>query len=70
MKGYLREIGRRFQTIRLDNGFEIDELADYLDIDPSYIDDLENGDANLNTKFLKEVADVMSCDVDYLLNGY
>ena len=64
------EIGRRIQAIRLDNGFEIDEVAEYMEIDPTYIEELEAGETNINRNFLKQIAEVMSCDVNFLLNGY
>ena len=64
------EIGRRIQAIRLDNGFEIDEVAEYMEIDPTYIEELEAGETNINRSFLKQIAEVMSCDVNFLLNGY
>lgn len=54
-------IGNNIRKKRLENGYNLDDLAEHLKITPSYLSLIENGKCGTNSFFLKKTANIFDC---------
>ena len=60
--------GMRFKELREKSGITQAQIADYLDIDQSYISKLEKNERQFGTDTLQKAADLFGASLDYFLN--
>jgi len=60
--------GERFKELREKSGLTQAQLAQYLDIDQSYISKFEKNERQFGTDTLQRAADLFGCSVDYFIN--
>ncbi|MBQ6813707.1 MAG: helix-turn-helix transcriptional regulator [Methanobrevibacter sp.] len=59
--------GERLKKLRGLNGYTQKEVADYLEIDQSYLSKIEKGERNLNELSFEKICLLYDCSPDYLL---
>ena len=57
----------RLKKLREENGYSQKQIADYLEIDQSYISKIEKGTRNLNEVSFNKLCLLYNCSPDYLL---
>ena len=57
----------RLKKLREENGYSQKQIADYLEIDQSYISKIEKGTRNLNEVSFNNLCLLYNCSPDYLL---
>ena len=57
----------RLKKLREENGYSQKQIADYLEIDQSYISKIEKGKRNLNEISFNKLCLLYNCSPDYLL---
>ena len=57
----------RLKKLREENGYSQKQIADYLEIDQSYISKIEKGTRNLNEVSFNKLCLLYNCSQDYLL---
>lgn len=60
-------IGQRVKKLRGENKYTQKQVADYLEMDPSYLSKIENGERNLNDVAFDKLCLLYNCSADYLL---
>jgi len=60
--------GKRFKELREKSGLTQAHLAEYLDIDQSYISKFEKKERQFGTDTLQKAADLFGCSLDYFIN--
>ncbi len=60
--------GERFKELREKSGLTQAQLAQYLDIDQSYISKFEKNERQFGTDTLQKAADLFGCSLDYFIN--
>lgn len=60
--------GERFSELRKKSGFTQSQLAEYLQVDQSYISKCEKNERKLSLDVLEKVANLFGCPVDYFIN--
>jgi transcriptional regulator with XRE-family HTH domain len=65
----LNVLGERIRAARKDLGWSQEDLADYSNIDRSYIGGVERGERNLTFTILCQIAKALNVDVAALTKG-
>lgn len=65
----LQTLGSRIRNKRKDLGWTQEELADYAEIDRSYIGGVERGERNLTFTILCKICVALRCDVAAICKG-
>ena len=61
-------IGEKFSELRRRSGFTQRMMAEYLDVDPSYISKCEKGESQFSVDILDKAAELLGCSMDCLVN--
>jgi len=61
-------IGNRFSELRKKNGFTQSQVAEYLEVDQSYISKCESNERQFSVDILEKAAELFGCTLRYLLN--
>jgi transcriptional regulator with XRE-family HTH domain len=61
-------IGKRFSELRNRSGFTQSQLAEYLDVDQSYISKCEKNERQFSTDVLEKAAELFGCTMDYFVS--
>ena len=57
----------RLKKLREDNNYSQKQIAEFLDVDQSYISEIENGTRNVNEIVFDKLCLLYNCSPDYLL---
>lgn len=68
-KGHLNLLGQRIRSRRKDLGWTQEQLADYAEIDRSYVGGVERGERNLTFSMLCQLCQALGCDVAAITDG-
>ena len=60
-------MNRRLKKLREDNNYSHKQIAEFLDVDQSYISKIENGTRNVNEIVFDKLCLLYNCSPDYLL---
>lgn len=60
--------GERFKELRSNSGFTQKQLAEYLDVDQSYISKCEKNERHFSADILEKAAALFGCTMDYFVN--
>ena len=58
---------RRLKKLRRENGYSQKQVADFLEIDQSYLSKIESGKRNLNDVNFEKLCLLYNCSYEYLL---
>ena len=58
---------KKIRKLREDNGYSQKQIADYLEMDQSYVSKIEKGTRNLNEVSFNKLCLLYNCSPDYLL---
>ena len=61
-------IGNRFSELRKKNGFTQSQVAEYLEVDQSYISKCESNERQFSVDILEKAAELFGCTLRYFLN--
>lgn len=61
------KIGNRLKKLREDNNYSQEQVAEYLEIDQSYISKIEKGKRNINEVLFDKLCLLYNCSPNYLL---
>ncbi len=61
-------IAERFRELRNRSGFTQSIMAEYLDVDQSYISKCEKGERQFSVDVLDKAAELFGCTMDYFVN--
>lgn len=61
-------VGERLNELRNRSGFTQSMLAEYLNVDQSYISKCEKGERQFTTDVLEKAAELFGCNLDYFVN--
>ncbi|WP_347354349.1 helix-turn-helix domain-containing protein [Acetoanaerobium noterae] len=61
-------VGERFGELRNRSGFTQKQLAEYLDVDQSYISKCEKNERQFSADILEKAAELFGCTMDYFVN--
>lgn len=61
-------IGKKFKTLREQSDLNQSQIADYLQVDQSYISKCEKGERQFSVDILEKAASLFGCSVDYFTN--
>ena len=61
-------IAERFSELRNRSGFTQSIMAEYLDVDQSYISKCEKGERQFSVDVLDKAAELFGCTMDYFVN--
>ena len=61
-------VGERFSELRNRSGFTQKQLAEYLDVDQSYISKCEKNERQFSADILEKAAELFGCTMDYFVN--
>ena len=61
-------VGKRFSELRNKSGFTQSIVAEYLDVDQSYISKCEKGERQFSVDILDKAAELFGCTTDYFVN--
>lgn len=59
----------RLKDLRGNMGLSINDLSEYLNVTPEYLENVEKGDEIIDTTLLGDICALYGCDYEYLL-GY
>ncbi|MBR3607921.1 MAG: helix-turn-helix transcriptional regulator [Lachnospiraceae bacterium] len=62
-------IGLKIKERRQDQGITQEMIANYLDVNPSHISNIECGRAHPSLSALIKIANILQCSVDYFIQG-
>lgn len=65
----MSEIGKRIKALRRDNNYTQKQVADFLEIDQSYLSKIEKGERNLNEVTFDKLCNLYNCSASYLLGN-
>ena len=57
-------VGKRFSELRNKSGYTQSMVAEYLDVDQSYISKCEKGERQFSVDIIEKVAELFGCTVD------
>ena len=63
------EIGMKLKKLREDNNYTQKQVADFLEIDQSYLSKIEKGERNLNEVTFDKLCNLYNCSSSYLLGN-
>lgn len=61
-------VGNRFSELRNRSGFTQSIIAEYLDVDQSYISKCEKNERQFSVDILEKAAELFGCTIDYFVN--
>jgi transcriptional regulator with XRE-family HTH domain len=61
--------GRRLRELRLERGWSQETIANYAEIDRTYIPGIENGKRNISISIMHKLASVFEITLSELLTG-
>lgn len=61
------EMHKRLKELRIQNGYTQKQVANYLEMDQSYLSKIENGERNVNDVGFDRLCLLYDCSSDYLL---
>lgn len=61
------EMHKRLKELRIQNGYTQKQVANYLEMDQSYLSKIENGERNVNDVGFDMLCLLYDCSSDYLL---
>ena len=61
-------IAKKFRDLRSELGFSQTQVANFLQIDQSYISKCEKNERNFTLDIIEKVATLFGCDLEYFLN--
>ena len=61
-------IGRKIKELRIQAGFSQSIIAEYLQVEPSLISEIENGEREISTDVIKKLAELFGCKVSAIVN--
>lgn len=61
-------VAKRFNELRTRSGFTQSNIAEYLDVDQSYISKCEKGERQFSVGVLQKAAELFGCTMDYFVN--
>lgn len=61
-------IGRKMKELRIRAGFNQSMIAEYLQVEPSIISEIENGEREVGTDVIKKLAELFGCKVSAIMN--
>jgi transcriptional regulator with XRE-family HTH domain len=61
-------VGIKFSELRKKGGFTQSIIAEYLDVDQSYISKCEKGERQFSTDILEKASELFGCSVDYFVS--
>lgn len=61
-------VGERFSELRSRSGFSQKQLAEFLDVDQSYISKCEKNERQFSADKLEKAAELFGCTMDYFVN--
>ncbi|MDL2300924.1 helix-turn-helix domain-containing protein [Lachnospiraceae bacterium OttesenSCG-928-D06] len=64
-----KTIGLKIKERRITLGITQSEIAEALDVNPSHISNIETGRAHPSLSALINIANILSCSVDYFISG-
>ena len=64
----LELVAQRFSELRSRSGFTQSVIAEYLDVDQSYISKCEKGERQFSVDILDKAAELFGCSMDYFVN--
>ncbi len=64
----LKSIGEQIKALREKTGFSQSQIADFLDLDQSYISKIENGERSISVDLLEKIASLFGCNIGYFTN--
>lgn len=62
-------VGQRFNELRNMNGFTQSQIAEYLQVDQSYISKCEKNERQFSIDNLEKAANLYGCSIEYFTNG-
>ena len=61
-------IGKKFSELRKTSGFTQGQLAEYLEVDQSYISKCEKNERQFSVDILEKASELFGCTVEYFTN--
>lgn len=61
-------IGRKIKELRIQAGFSQSMIAEYLQVEPNIISEIENGEREVSTDVIKKLAELFGCTVSAIMN--
>lgn len=61
-------IGRKIKELRIRAGFTQSMIAEYLQVEPGLISEIENGEREVSTDAIKKLAALFGCTVSAIVN--
>ncbi|WIV12208.1 helix-turn-helix transcriptional regulator [Proteiniborus sp. MB09-C3] len=61
-------VGKRFSELRNRSGFTQSMIAEYLDVDQSYISKCEKNERQFSVDVLEKAAELFGCTMDYFMD--
>mgnify|MGYP000882283934 FL=1 len=61
-------IGKRFSELRRKSGFTQSQIAEYLNVDQSYISKCEKNERQFSTDVFEKAAELFGCTMEYFVN--
>ncbi len=58
-------VGKRFNELRKKSGLTQSQIAEYLEVDQSYISKCEKSERQFSTDILEKAANLFGCSLDY-----
>ncbi|MCL6588777.1 MAG: helix-turn-helix domain-containing protein [Firmicutes bacterium] len=62
-------IGKRFQELRVKSGLTQAQVAEYLNVGPSYISECEKNERQFSADILEKAGHLFGCPIDYFTGG-
>lgn len=62
-------VGKKFKELREQSGLTQGQLAEYLNVDQSYISKCEKNERQFSVDILEKAGNLFGCGVDYFING-
>jgi len=61
-------VGKKFKVLREQNGFTQEQLAQYLNVDQSYISKCEKNERQFSVDILEKAGNLFGCSLEYFTN--
>ncbi len=61
-------VGKRFKELREQSGLTQGQIAEYLNVDQSYISKCEKNERQFSTDILEKAGNLFGCSLDYFTN--
>lgn len=62
-------LGEKIKTLRRENNYTQKQVAEFLEIDQSYLSKIEKGERNLNDVTFDKLCNLYNCSANYLLGN-